>query len=207
MWLLHYQVFNRILTMKYIFFIFFIVFITKANAQRLTEKDWNILIEYLDSEDWENSSKISGIYLGMMQDDTAFVNEAAILRYMFITSLAGLMNNKKLTKDEAIKKVNDMEGYPIFSPVRPVKKKAGFNSFYLGEGSDSTIHCTNSNKKNTAIFSFDVVYLSKKITGTELDKHEGQPARVGGYIEKISIEGISLPRFRLIIKEGFIEFE
>ena len=191
--------------MKKILLIAFIYFLNPGHSfsQSISEQEWNSLVQFLDNEKWDSSANISSRFLKRIEKDTNYITGAAMLRYMHITSLAGMMNDdRKLSQEDAIKKVKSFQGLPIMLPVRMISKKTGFNYYNYDEESDSTLHCTNSNKKNIAIFSFDKITLAEPLDKV---KYEGKYARVGGYLKEITVEGLSLPRFRLIIVDAFVE--
>jgi hypothetical protein len=193
--------------MKKILLIAFIFYLDPIHSfsQSITEQEWNSLVQFLDNEKWDSSANISWRFLKRIEKDTNYITGAAILRYMHITSLAGMMNDdRKLSQEDAIKKVKGFEGLPVMLPVRMLSKKMGFNYYNYNDESDSTLHCTNSNKKNIAIFSFDKITLAEPL---DKAKYEGKYARVGGYLKEITVEGLSLPRFRLIIVDAFIELD
>ena len=193
--------------MKKILLIAFIYFLNpiQSFSQSITEQEWRNMIQFLDDEKWDSAGSISSRFLNRIEADTNYIIAAAILRYMHITSLAGMMNDdRKLSQEEAIKQVKGFEGLPIMLPIRMISKKLGFNYYNYNDESDSTLHCTNSNKKNIAIFSFDKITLAEPL---DKAKCEGKYARVGGYLKEITVEGLSLPRFRLIIVDAFVEFE
>src|ERR1700759_1685314 len=105
-----------------------VAFISKA--QSITETpEWNKLITALQDEKWQDASDLSNRCLKKAGETEPQSDIIPVLRYMVILSESGLMNDGKLTQEQAISAVKQFEGQEITLPGHPVSlKRAAFNS-------------------------------------------------------------------------------
>jgi len=184
------------------------VLILNAHAQSLTHSsEWRNLIVSLQNEDWQNANTLSLQLLNKTPDDEENNIGVALLRYMYIHSEAGLLNLRKVTKDEAIKAVQGFTGKLIILPSHPVSLKQGFNSIMMHNEKTDSLFITSTNKTATQIFSFEYIVLDDKWHVEDFKNSVGKIYRLGGMLKSISVEGNMLPRFRIIIDQGIAESE
>lgn len=170
-----------------------------------TDKEWNDLIEYLSKEDYKQAVKLVKPMLDKSVKAKIENDEPAILRYIYITCVASLMNSREYSKDEALKIVKDYEGEFLIMPGRDIiTKNCNFNCIKMDEEKENTIFVTSANNNGTEIFSFERYEIEKGITAEELEKDEGKIATVVGKLESIEVEGFAFPRFRISVKAAMI---
>jgi len=193
------------ITMKKITLLLFFVFALLLNARSqaiLHTEEWHNLITSLQAENWQDANTISLSLLNKISKDEPDDVGAALLRYMYIHSEAGLMNLNKVTKDEAIKAVKGFTGKWVLLPAHPVALKNGFNSIQMVNGKTDSLFITSTNNAATEIFSFDYIILDEKWPVEDFKNSEGEIYRLGGIIRSITVEGNMLPRFRIIIEKA-----
>ena len=158
-----------------IILLFIIPEICFAQEKSFVEQaDWSQIIQCLDHEEWAKANKLALTYLKKCPNDDINGNDAAVLRYMYLFTESGLMNEKKLDKDEALKKVKAFEGLRIILPGHPLSTvKAGFNVIEPYNHSSDTLFITESNKAMTEIFCFVDAIPSTRMSMEDFDKNIG----------------------------------
>lgn len=115
------------------FVMLFMMCFTNVYAQEeqsvLTDAEWEKLFPYLDKEDWKEVEKLTSGYLKKFTGDNENGDEAAIVRYMYLSGIGGQLGDKVISKDEALKKVNVLIGKNIITPPRTFRDKGMFNFF------------------------------------------------------------------------------
>jgi len=192
---------------KIIILLFFVfAFCTVVRGQELiSDEQFQKLIGFLNEENWQESAKLSeGLLLKIpanQQDDDA----PAIVRYMYITSEAGLMYMGKVTKAEALKNVTGFTGHTIFLPSRTVSLKFGLNYIVSSDNKTDTLSISGTNRKGTDLFTFESIVPAKPITKDELKGYEGKLFRIGGRLKSIKVAGNMLPHFIMVIDNAILE--
>jgi hypothetical protein len=177
----------------------------QVDAQELVSADqFNKLISYLEKEDWTEAAKLSESCLKQIPADKIDDDAPAIIRYMFLTSEAGLMNEGKLSQQQALKNVKDFEGHTLTLPSLYISTKSGFNYLQPSENKTDTLHITYTNRKATDIFAFESLVPLKPISMEEFSSQNGKLCTVSGWLKKISVEGNILPRYRILIEKTVI---
>ena len=171
-----------------------------ANAQTFDD-----VIKALNAEEWSRSADLFLKLLNQksVQDDT---DEVAMLRYMYIKSVAGLLNQKVFTKEEALSRVKSFENKKLVLAGHPILKgKRKSNCIQLASDKPNTLFTTATNSAGTEIHAFEYVMLKPKIEAEDMEKLEGKNGRLSGTLESIQVEGNFLPRFKLILVDGDLE--
>ena len=85
---------------KIILFAFLItnICLSQKNETSNFEVKYNLLIENLTKEDWTESEKLAKDLLAIVEPIDSMQTEKKVIRYIYIYSTAGLLNEKKLTK-------------------------------------------------------------------------------------------------------------
>jgi hypothetical protein len=192
---------------KTIILLFFVFasFIT-VNAQELISREqFQKLIGFLNDENWPEAAKLSNDLLlkipGKQQDDDA----PAIVRYMYVTSEAGLMYMGKITKDEGLKNLVGFVGHTIILPSRTVSLKFGLNYIVNSDNKTDTLSISGTNRKGTDLFTFESIVPAKPITMDEFKGYEGKLFRIGGRLKSITVHGSMLPHFIMLIDNAILE--
>lgn len=182
--------------MKYLLLFSLTLFRLNIHAQTIDD-----LIEALKKEQWNTSAEIS---LKMLQQNTDSVNadQPAMLRYMYIKSVAGLLNQKVITKDEALEKVKSFQTLRLILAGHPILKKCGQNCIQLSADKPNTLFTNATNVKGTEIHSFEYVLFNQDITPKDMEEIEGKTGRLEGILKSVEVEGNFLPRFRLTLVNG-----
>ncbi|MDJ1471811.1 hypothetical protein QNI19_29785 [Cytophagaceae bacterium DM2B3-1] len=173
----------------------------------ITSDEWNQLVDYLDQEQWEEASKTSFGYLNRLSKEEQELDQAAMLRYMYLLSQSGMMNDRKLSKDEAFKNVKEFKGKTLILPGHPLETKQGFNVIHPANNRADTLMITQSNHKATNILCFEYVILENKLSMAEFEMLKGKIGRVKGKLKSIHVHGNFLPRFQLFITKATMEVE
>lgn len=168
------------------------------NTPVLAEADWQKIIPHLQNEQWGEVEKISGDYLKKFKKSNEDTDEAAIVRYMYLCSVAGQLGDKQIDKDEALKKVKGLKGKTIVTPVCTFKKKGLFNFFSYSEEQKKWNKCF-ANKTNTAIYLFEYYDMKDKdlLKEENMNQIEGKNLRLSGTIKDITAEGYAMPRLKV----------
>ncbi|MBE9583909.1 hypothetical protein IM792_05570 [Mucilaginibacter sp. JRF] len=184
------------------------VFIVRAKAQStISQQEFGDLIAVLNKEDWEKVDPVLKDYLDRIPKQNVNDGQAAILRYMYITAQSGLMYSKKLSKDEALKKVKKFEGLTILRPWNTLSSKQRLNMLSPHNNTIDTLFITQTNKAGTDLYSFEYIALAEKLDKDHFDKMTGSLCRVLGTINSITVEGNMFPRFKMKISDAKLEFK
>lgn len=169
------------------------------NAELKTK--YNLLLQYLSNEDWVKSEKLSKELLNITEANNEMETEAKVLRYMYIYSTAGLLNDKKLTKDQALKNVKFLQSKEMIMASRPFKNNCYSNCTHFDREKPNTFFTSANNKNATQIFSFEYVKIKNRIKETESEL-QGKYITLRGILNEISVDGNMLPRFTLKFIDG-----
>jgi hypothetical protein len=170
------------------------------------EDNYNLLIENLSNENWTKSEKLAKELLEIVEPIDSMQTEKKVLRYIYIYSTAGLLNEKKLTKNEALEKVKFLQSKEIIMPTHPFNSKCYVNCTHLKEDETDTFFTGVNNAKGTQIFSFEYVKIENGIKETQSEL-EGKNITLKGELNEITVEGNMLPRFKLKITKGYYIIE
>jgi hypothetical protein len=170
------------------------------------EKKYNELLENLSSENWSKSEKLSKVLLAYAETIDSMQTEKKVLRYIYIYSTAGLLSERKLSKEEALKKVISLKGKEMRMPSHPFNSKCYVNCTHLVDEEPHTFFSGVNNSKGTQIFSFEYVKIKDRIKETK-DQLEGKYINLSGELNEITVEGNLYPRFKLKFINGYYKIE
>lgn len=186
-----------------LFFFTTICFSQKITSANFEEK-FNTLLENLGEENWEEAEKLSSKLLDFTRPTDTMDMEKKVLRYMYIYSTAGLLNEKKISKEEALKKTKHLKGFQMTMPAHPFNSKCYVNCTHFTEDEKDTFFSDVNNSKGTQIFAFEYVKIKDGIKETQ-EELEGEFIVLSGRLDEIAVEGNMLPRFKLRFIDGEYE--
>lgn len=165
----------------------------QETASLITEDDYNRIIPFLIKEDWKETEKISREFLNRFKGADEMSDDAGIIRYMYLTSVSGLLGNKEIDKDQALKKLKGFEGKNIITPYNQFKKGGMFNYLSLDEEGKNWLKCS-ANDKATVIYAFETFEMADQDMVTNYQQFEGKNIRVSAIIKSIGASGYTMPR-------------
>ncbi|HEX9192386.1 MAG TPA: hypothetical protein VF871_01340 [Burkholderiales bacterium] len=140
----------------------------------------------------------------------------ARLRYIYLFSLSIQLESKTLKYVDLKKKLAVLENRLIVQPWHPVNANADpcFNQICADKDKPSVLVTAQADNKATQIYSFEYFDMGSPV---DISSFKGENARLGGILEKIEIND-NLPKaekansgvtwfFRLLVKDGFIDYE
>jgi len=124
-----------------------------------------------------------------------------VLRYMYIFSVSGLMNEGLLTKDQALQNIKFLEGKDMILASHPFHLNCTLNCTQISEDRKDTFRTCVTNNDGTQIFSFEYIEIKDGIKET-VDQLEGKIIHIKANLSEVSVEGTILPIFRLNFSNG-----
>jgi len=173
----------------------------QKNSTLKFEDNYNLLIENLSNENWVKSEQLAKELLQIAEPVDSMQTEKKVLRYIYIYSTAGLLNEKKLTKEEALEKVKFLKGKEMIMPAHPFKSNCHVNCTHFTEELPNTFFSVVNNAQGTQIFSFEYVTIENGIKETQSEL-EGKYVALSGVLNEIKVEGNMLLRFKLKFIKG-----
>ncbi len=192
--------------MKFLF-VFLVVFSGSGtlNAQSLNfDLEYDMLLQNLESENWADAYKRSRKLLEFAEKNDKLDQERKVLRYIQIFSSAGLLNEKIISKEEALKRVDRMKGLVMAMPAHLFRKDCHVNCTWFTEQIPNTFFTGVNNAKGTQIFAFEYVTIKDRIRETSEDL-EGKYVILEGVLNEAAVEGNILPRYKLKFIDGTYE--
>ncbi len=190
---------------KYFLSLLLVLQLTDGFSQEKEEDfviEYNRVLENLSSENWDEANKLSTLLLNKIESDKLLDKEKSVLRYIVIYSNAGLLNEKKISKDEALKRVKGFKETYISMPAHPVIKNCYVNCTHLATEQKNTLFSGVNNAAGTQVFSFEYTKMKEKIDADSIKLLEGKNVALYGKLTEISVEGNFLPRYKLKVEEG-----
>lgn len=182
-----------------------IFFTIGSYAQKITtanfETNFNELLENLNEEDWQNAEKLASNLLNFAEKVEIMDHEKKVLRYIKIYTVAGLLNEGNITKNEALEKTKQLKDKEMIMPAHLFNSNCYINCTHLMEDEENTFYSMVNNQKGTQIFSFEYVKIKDKIKETK-EELEGRLIILKGNLNEITVEGSILPRFKLKFIDG-----
>jgi hypothetical protein len=169
------------------------------------KKSYNSILENLSNEKWKTVNSISILLLNKIGSIDSMAHEKSVLRYIIIYANAGLLNNKEITKDEALKRAIIFKGKELSMPAHPFRKDCYVNCTHLAEDRQNTLFSAVNNSLGTQIFAFEYVKLKKDLDQATINKIEGKNVALSGVLKDVSVQGYGLPRYKLEFEDGDIE--
>ncbi|WP_042480090.1 hypothetical protein [Solitalea canadensis] len=170
------------------------------------ENKYNTLMENLESENWVKSEQFCKDLLKYAESVDSMQTEKRVLRYIYIYSNAGLLNERKITKEEALKRTKYLRGEEMIMPAHPFNSNCYTNCIHITEEDNNTFFSGVNNSTATQIFSFEYVKIEKGIKESK-NELEGKLITLKGTLNEISVEGNMLPRFKLKFINGDYKVE
>ncbi|MGE6219830.1 hypothetical protein ACQKCH_08370 [Nubsella zeaxanthinifaciens] len=170
------------------------------NQQNFNAK-YNSILTYLSEENWTKSENQTKKLLSEIELLEDFQTERKILRYIYIYSVGGLLNENKLSKKEALQKVYFLKSTEMIMPAHPFIEDCNINCTHISDDDKNTFFTCVNNAAGTQIFCFDYVKIKNGIKDSK-EALEGKYIRLEGKLKEISVEGYMLPRFKLIFIDG-----
>lgn len=126
--------------------------------------------------------------------------DAGIIRYMYLKSVGGLLGEKEISKEEALKKLKGFEGKNIITPMNMFKNDAMFNYLKLNDDGNAWWKCS-ANNAATIIHMFETFEVSDKDMIDNYQQFEGMNIRVFAIIKSIEAAGSAMPRLDVTYSE------
>jgi len=159
------------------------------------------LITELGKENWSKSFDLCKELLVFSEDKENYISENENLRYIYIYTIAGLLNEKKITKDEALKSVKFLLNKELITATHPYLKNTILNATHIDDKEKDVFFTCSTNKIGTQIFSFEYAKITDGIKEKE-EELEGKQIQIRAKLSEINIEGNMLPRFKIKFSEG-----
>lgn len=182
----------------------------EEQPSQLTEADWQAIIPHLEAEEWEQAEKLAADYLKRFKGEKELWDEAGIVRYMYMATVAAQLGDKEISKEDAIKKLKGFEGKNVVTPLIMYKKDGMFNYFKIEDEAEEGkskrwVHCM-ANENATVIHIFDYFEMADPalIDDEVLVRLEGKLLRVSAKIKEIRAEGNAMPRLAVEYTDGDI---
>ncbi len=169
------------------------------------EVNFDTLLANMDKENWVLTEKLSSDLLRYADPKPNLDLEAKGLRYMYIYSVAGLLNEKKLSNEKALEKIKPLKGKEMIMRVLPFNSNCYINCVHLDKDRKDTFFSGVNNSNGTQIFSFEYVTIKNGISESEAEL-EGKYISLRGRLDEIAVAGVTLPHFKLFFTEGTYEF-
>lgn len=179
----------------------------------ISDAEWELLINALQTEDWKNSSVYAARYLKKLTNDNER-KQLARLRYFYLYALAGKIlaayhseipiekNSLWLELETA---AHSFTGKEVILPPRRllVECKDVLNYICAVKNNERALRVTATNRQGTMIHSFEYVLFDEKIA---LDKLDGNENFLGGRLKNVEFnQDLSKPWvMRLIFDKGFV---
>lgn len=195
--------------MKYFYVIILILSINICNLnaqnQSVTDKEWNTLIQELQNEKWSSAEKLSLNYLKRFSENDDSTTAPAVLRYMYLRSVAAKLSEKQYSKEVTLKLVKKFTGKFIATPPKEFIPKGMFNCFTLNDDSTQLYSCS-SNKNMTYIQIFEYYQMShpEEIKSAKAGEFNHKNLRIIARIKEIKAGGMAMPRLDIVFSDSFI---
>jgi hypothetical protein len=165
------------------------------------DDNYNLLIENLSNENWTKAEKLAKELLDIAEPIDSMQTQKQVLRYIYIYSTAGLLNEKKLTQKEALKKVKFLQSKEMIMPAHPFNSTCYVNCTHLNDDDLNAFFTGVNNAAGTEIFSFEEVKIENGIKEPQSEL-EGKYITLKGELNEIAVEGNIFPRFKLKFIKG-----
>ena len=194
---------KKIIVLGIIFMFCPSVMLAQQKENHISEKEWDTLIELLKTEKWDKVEKVSKEYLKRFEKESDTLADPAIVRYMYLRCVGAELGEKKITKEQSLKKVSNLIGKAIITPPKQFREKCVFNCLKLTEDNQNLSSC-GSNNDNTIIQTFETYIMADPTVIKNRNQFENKDLRLGGYIKTIKAEGFAMPRLEVVFDNAFI---
>jgi hypothetical protein len=125
------------------------------------EDNYNLLMENLSSENWSRSEELTQKLLESVEPIDSMQTEKRVLRYIYLYSIAGLLNENNLTKDDTLKKVKFLKSKEMIMPSHPFNSKCYVNCAQFVEDKANTFFTGVNNAKVLKFFHLSMLKLKR----------------------------------------------
>jgi hypothetical protein len=189
-------------TKRFFIFLFLVVASTHAFSQDTEfETRYDSLLGFLEQENWQNAEKLCYDLKEVAEKSDSMAMEKMVLRYIYIYSVAGLLNEKMISQKEAYSKTKHLKGKEMVMPSHPFNPRCFANCTHISDQDPSTFFSGVNNADGTQVFCFEYVKIEGGIKETEAEL-TGKYITLRGKLDEISVEGNMLPRFKLKFING-----
>ena len=162
------------------------------------DKKWDKVISHIETENWKDANKLIKALERSLPDSSEYDEMKWRLRYMYIFSLAGLLNINKLQKEEALNLARIYLDSVLVVPGHPfTRQRCSFGCFQTVEDNPKALYVGTGNRDRTQIFTTETFYFEDDLETEFLDSIEGKFIDVMVKLKSIEFAGISFPRFRI----------
>ncbi len=190
--------------MKSLFFLAFLISHLCYSQIKETdpfEAQYNQLLELLTQENWTKSEQLTKKLMAYAEPVDSLDTEKKVLRYMYIYSTAGLLSERKISKEQALANVKFLKSKEMIMPAHPFNSNCHVNCTHLQEDDKNTFFTGVNNAKGTQIFTFEYVKIKNGIKESAADL-EGKLITLTGELKETAVEGNLFPRFKLHFVNG-----
>lgn len=193
--------------MKKYFFFFLVLINTTLLSQNSGNFEfvYNKLMDNLSSENWNEANKICSSLLEKFGNNQNMEKENSVLKYILIYTNAGLLNAKVISKEEALKRVENLVGSYLSMPAHPFNVGCYVNCTSLVSDKKNTLFSGVNNSKGTQIFCFEYVTMKENLSETFVEQFRNKNIALSGKLKEIKVEGNIFPRYKLTFDEGTYE--
>lgn len=183
------------------------------NVTVIPDREWNVMIDYLKTENWDRSAFYASGLLRRLNTDND-KKQIAQLRYFYLYSLAGKIlkshdagktEEKENAWLELDKAITDFTGKEFILPAREYRSDCDKNLNFICPvaGNEKAFRTAATNKTATAIHSFDYVLFDQKV---DLSQFADKKIFLGGILKRVEFnEDLTEPWVMyLIFEKGFV---
>lgn len=192
---------------KYIVTSLFVLLPAVSYGQKVNfEPDYDTLLTQLQNEQWAKAFKSCDRLLKYAEPIDSMEIPTELLRYIYIYTTAGQMNEHQLTQQQALARVKGMKGKKVITPAHTFSTEVHANSTMVSGAKRDTLFSNVDNSAGTQIFSFEYAYIKDGVKEPD-EELKDKLIAVRGKLEDITVEGHMLPRFRLMIGDAEYRLE
>lgn len=175
-----------------------------ATVSEIPDSDWSEITKTLEAEDWEKANLLSSTALKRLKTDNE-KKQLASLRYFYLYSLAGKVQQNKTTYSEFEKISQAFIGKDFLMPSRQILNDCTAKVNYICpvKNDFGAIRVTATNKAANSIIFFEYVQIDE---GLDFKTYDKKNAFVSGKLAKIesSLKN-NIRLIRLFFEEGKAE--
>lgn len=183
------------------------------SPKEISDFNWRILINVVQSENWEKSQSLAKTYLSGISSENE-KRQMARLRYIFLYASAGKivkfsLAGKKTEEDKARGELEaaakDFLNAEFFMPSRRIADdcQGRFNYICRAKQPENVLRVTTTDKSATAVFSFEYVSFNGDFSVAE---NVGRQAIISGILKKVEFnpQKSNLWIMRLFFENGSV---
>ncbi|MES2561051.1 MAG: hypothetical protein V4590_15000 [Bacteroidota bacterium] len=171
----------------------------QATSQRFIYDSYDSLYRAYNVGDWPTVTRILHTKLNSPKPaDSA----RRSLEYFYIKAIAGLLRDKKISDDSALKSVAFLKGKEIVMNGFYYRTACNAHCTYIMEKEPNTFFAVESNQKGSKEFCHLYVQMKDPVEEYAPDKLEGKFIAFRGKLVEITVEDKQPPRFKLVFKDA-----